>query len=51
MEVGPKVGIPRLEKMRKPQCTGVHDDFRSKRNADVPFWVNLAIMVYHQTIP
>ena len=34
-EVDPKGGISRLAKMRKPQCTGVHEDFRSKRNAEI----------------
>ena len=26
--------ISRLAKMRKPQCTAVHEDFRIKRNAE-----------------
>ena len=30
----PKDGISRLAKMRKPQCTVVHEDFRIKRNAE-----------------
>ena len=30
-----KGGISRLAKMRKPQCTGVHEDFRIKRNAEI----------------
>ena len=29
-----KGGISRLAKMRKPQCTVVHEDFRIKRNAE-----------------
>ena len=33
-EVEPKGGISRLAQMRKPQCTGVHEDFRIKRNAE-----------------
>ena len=32
---GDKGGISRLAKMRKPQCTGVHEDFRIKRNAEI----------------
>ena len=34
-EGDPKGGISRLAKMRKPQCTGVHEDFRIKRNAEI----------------
>ena len=34
-ECAPKGGISRLTKMRKPQCTGVHEDFRIKRNAEI----------------
>ena len=34
IEGDPKGGISRLAKMRKPQCTGVHEDFRIKRNAE-----------------
>ena len=34
-EVGPKGGISRLAKMRKPQCTAVHEDLRIKRNAEI----------------
>ena len=33
-EGDPKGGISRLAKMRKPQCTVVHEDFRIKRNAE-----------------
>ena len=33
-EVDPKGGISRLAKIRKPQCTGVHEDFRIERNAE-----------------
>ena len=33
-EGDPKGGISRLAKMRKPQCTSVHEDFRIKRNAE-----------------
>lgn len=29
-----KGGPSRLAKMRKPQCTSVHEDFRIKRNAE-----------------
>ena len=29
-----KGGISRLAKMRKPQCTVVHEDFRIKRNEE-----------------
>ena len=29
--------ISRLAKMRKPQCTVVHEDFRIKRNAEITF--------------
>ena len=29
-----KGGISRLMKVRKPQCTDVHDDFRIKRNEE-----------------
>ena len=32
--VDPKGGISRLAKVRKPQCTGVHEDFRIERNAE-----------------
>ena len=32
----PKGGISRLAKMRKPECTVVHEDFRIKRNAEIP---------------
>ena len=31
---GSKGGISRPAKMRKPQCTGVHEDFRIKYNAE-----------------
>ena len=34
-EGDPKGGISRLAKMRKPQCTSVHEDFRIKRNAEI----------------
>ena len=34
-EGDPKGGISRLAKMRKPQCTVVHEDFRIKRNAEI----------------
>ena len=34
-EGDPIGGISRLAKMRKPQCTGVHEDFRIKRNAEI----------------
>ena len=34
MEGDSKGGISRLAKMRKPQCTAVHEDFRIKRNAE-----------------
>ena len=34
-EGGPKGGISRLAKIRKPQCTDVHEDFRIKRNAEI----------------
>ena len=34
-EGDPKGGISRLAKMRKPQCTAVHEDFRIKRNAEI----------------
>ena len=33
-KVDPKGGLSRLAKMRKPECTGVHEDFRSQRNAE-----------------
>ena len=33
-EANPKGGISRFAKMRKPQCTDVHEDFRIKRNAE-----------------
>ena len=33
-EGGSKGGISRPAKMRKPQCTGVHEDFRIKYNAE-----------------
>lgn len=32
-EANPKGGISRFAKMRKPQCTDVHEDFRIMRNA------------------
>ena len=32
--VDSKGGISRLAKIRKPQCTGVHEDFRIERNAE-----------------
>ena len=34
-EGDPKGGISRLAKMRKPECTVVHEDFRIKRNAEI----------------
>ena len=33
-EANPKGGISRFAKMRKPQCTDVHEDFRIMRNAE-----------------
>ena len=39
----PKGGISRLAKMRKPQCTGVHEDFRIKRNAEITLLVHLSM--------
>ena len=33
-EDDPKGEVSRLAKIRKPQCTDVHEDFRIKRNAE-----------------
>ena len=33
-EADPKGKVSRLAKIRKPQCTDVHEDFRIKRNAE-----------------
>ena len=39
-----KGGITRLSKMRKPQCTVVHEDFRFKRNEESTLLSPLAIL-------
>ena len=36
-EDDPKGEVSRLAKIRKPQCTDVHEDFRIKRNAENTF--------------
>ena len=40
-----KEGISRLAKMRRPQCTSVHEDFRIKRNAEITLLRHHAIAV------
>ena len=46
-EDDPTGGISRLAKMRKPQCTGVHEDFRIKRNAEITLLRHPLIAALH----
>ena len=46
LEADPKGGISRLAQMRKPQCTGVHENFRIKRNEESTL-LSQPSMAYH----
>ena len=50
-EGDPIGGISRLAKMRKPQCTGVHEDFRIKRNAEITLLRHPLIAALHCQYP